>query len=124
MNFFDKLKISIKHKWLDYYELNNDWLTKYPKWQDTTGGRRPESSLILGLVAALEPRLVEFLPALLDLNNNFDEIIRVFGLNFDPRKELEKRVIQIANSQEIETPLISDDLNTEYLNKIREEIKT
>jgi hypothetical protein len=125
MHFFDKLKISVKHKWLDYCELNNDWLIKCTKWQETPDqGSRPQALLILGVVMALEPKLTEFLPALLDLNNNSDEIIRVLGLDFDPRKELEKRSIEIAASQQTETPLFSADLDSEYLNKIREEMKT
>jgi hypothetical protein len=125
MNFFDKLKVSIKQKWLDYYELNNDWLIKCPSWIDTPdGGKRPQASLVLGVITALEPRLLEFLPVLIDLSNNVDEIVRTFGLNFDPRKELEKRAIELAASQETETPFVLTDLDTEYLNKIREETKT
>jgi hypothetical protein len=125
MNFFDKLKASAKRKWLDYYGLNSDWLIKCTAWKDTPdGGKRPQATLILGVVTALEPRLIEFLPALVDLNNNLDEIIRTFGLNFDPRIELEKRSAEIAASQETETTFVLTDLDTEYLNKIREETKT
>jgi hypothetical protein len=125
MNFFDKLKISIKHKWLDYYELNRYWLVKAGSWVNTPDqGSRPDSLVIIGAVVALEPRLVEFMPAFCDLKNDAGEIVRILELNFDPRIELKRRTAELAASEQTETTFVLTDLDTEYLNKIREETKT
>jgi hypothetical protein len=125
MNFFDKLKVTIKQKWLDYYQINCDWLLKFGSWVKTPDtGTRPNSATILGAITALEPQLAEFMPAFCDLNPEAERLIEALGLNFDPRKELEKRAAEIAASQETEIIPLLANIDTEYLNKIREETKT
>jgi hypothetical protein len=93
-------------------------------------GCRPDSLIIIGVITALEPQLVEYMPALCDLQSNANEIVRTLELNFDPRKEiearkeLEKKATELASNEQTETNLVLIDLDTEYLNKIREETKT
>jgi hypothetical protein len=52
------------------------------------GGRRPASSLILGVVNALEPKLGNLMVPFFKLNADEDALVDVLGLNFDPEREL------------------------------------
>lgn len=52
------------------------------------GGQRPTSSLILGVVNALEPKLGNLMVPFFQLNADEDAIIEVLQLNFDPDIEL------------------------------------
>lgn len=92
MSFFEQIKPSIKTKWLDYYENNYEWIQilmeggEYVETPD--GGRRPQGSVIIGGVSAMEPRLAEILYHFFLVHANFDTVVDVIGLNFDPTKEL------------------------------------
>lgn len=121
----EQFKTELKDKWLDYYEANRSWLKplvrtnsnwqRYVQYEEGEiedskyQAYRPNSYFILGIVNILEPEiqgLCNFVPP-----TTPDNLIDHLGLNFDPEIELQKRP-----EKEI-TP-------TEYLNKIREEIKT
>ncbi|MDJ1184092.1 DUF5331 domain-containing protein [Roseofilum casamattae] len=102
MAFFDNFTASIRQKWLDYFQANKAWLllqmeVKSNKTPD--GGRRPASSLILGVVNALEPKLGNLMVPFFKLNADEDALVDVLGLNFDPEREL--------NPTNAETPAIS-----------------
>ncbi|WP_318722839.1 MULTISPECIES: DUF5331 domain-containing protein [unclassified Roseofilum] len=91
MAFFDNFTASIRQKWLDYFQANKAWLllqmeVKSNKTPD--GGRRPASSLILGVVNALEPKLGNLMVPFFKLNADEDALVDVLGLNFDPEREL------------------------------------
>jgi hypothetical protein len=87
MAFFTELTTALKHKWLQYFQLNRFWLarhmeTEYVETPD--GGRRPSSYLILGVVSALEPQLAELIVPFIKLNPDVNALIDVLELNFDP----------------------------------------
>ncbi|MGB2927240.1 MAG: DUF5331 domain-containing protein [Limnothrix sp.] len=94
MSFFEQIKPSIKTKWLDYYENNQEWLKllmdsgEFVATPD--GGRRPQGSVIMGTVSSLEPRLAEILYHFFLVHANFDTVVDVVGLHFDPAAELSK----------------------------------
>lgn len=92
MNFFEDLKASLRHKWLDYYRVNRVWIHRMAGWQFkiAEGGNRPNSFIILGAMNVLEPDLMQLIPAFSRLTNNSDYIVEVLGLNFDPEKALEE----------------------------------
>ena len=98
MNFFEDLKASAYHKWLDYYRLNRDWIRKIAGWQVKTsdGVYRPNSFIILTAISALEPNLLQLLPSFGKLSNNPDTIIEVLGLNFNPETVLDQMQSQNA----------------------------
>jgi hypothetical protein len=52
------------------------------------GGQRPVSSLILGVVNALEPKLGNLMVPFFRLNADEDAIVTVLELHFDPDIEL------------------------------------
>lgn len=83
------LRIALKSKWMDYYQDNRHWITRLGVWGTYQGKRRPSSSFILGALSVQEPRLMEILPLVVDLNNNPDRIVVALGLNFNPEDELE-----------------------------------
>lgn len=88
----EELTIGLKDKWLDYYELHQEWILNCACWVDgPSKGKRPNSKIILGFLGYVEPRLKNYLIPLLDLNNSGEDVIRVLELNFDPRIELENR---------------------------------
>ncbi len=128
MLLLEELKPSLKDKWLDYYQANQVWI--YPlmnEYKHYTGtpesGRRPRSEMIIGAIAALDPKLSELLNYFFIVSNNYERIIEVLGLHFDPEKELEKRELERAKINTVQLTNSSIDPEVEYLNKIREENK-
>jgi hypothetical protein len=83
-----QLRHALKVKWLIYYQQNRPWLTKIRIWGTFDGKRRPCSSFILAAVTNLEPKLIEVLPFVAQLNSDPDRIIAALGLNFNPDEEL------------------------------------
>lgn len=83
-----QLRHTLKVKWLIYYQQNRPWLTKIRIWGTFDGKRRPCSSFILAAVTNLEPKLIEVLPFVAQLNSDPDRIIAALGLNFNPDEEL------------------------------------
>ncbi|MBE9168278.1 hypothetical protein IQ238_12390 [Pleurocapsales cyanobacterium LEGE 06147] len=123
MKFFDKFKVNLKHKWLDYDRINRDWIVKLTdkngSWSKTVdGGKRPNSNLILGAITALEPRLADLLYAFCELNSEPNNLAETLGLNFDPDIEIAKQRVELAATEEAEiVPLLTDN-DFEYLNKV------
>jgi hypothetical protein len=87
----EQLRQSVKTLWLNYYEENRQWISRLGVWVNCDGQRRPSSGFILATLAALEPRLNQLLPLIVDLSNNPDRIVMALGLNFNPEEYLEKR---------------------------------
>ena len=83
-----QLRHALKVKWLIYYQQNRPWLTKIRIWGTFDGKRRPCSSFILAVVTNLEPKLIEVLPFVAQLNSDPDQIVAALGLNFNPDEEL------------------------------------
>lgn len=84
----EKLRQSLKAKWLAYYRENRHWLNRLQIWVTSKGQRRPNSSFILATLSTLEPQFNHLLPLIVDLNKDPDEIVASLGLNFDPDKEI------------------------------------
>jgi hypothetical protein len=85
----DQLRRSLKQKWLSYYQDNRSWLIRLAVWVNCDGARRPSSSFILATLAALEPKLTDLLPLVVDLTQHPDRIVMALGLNFNPEEELQ-----------------------------------
>lgn len=130
----EQFKAELKDKWLDYYEANRNWIKSlidsntnwgknlnyyYDKQELENLGYndytpcRPESLFIIGIVANLDSQLQGLFAFLL---KNPDEILSMIGLNFDPEIELKKREQQKLQNQ--------IQIDSQYLDQIREEIKT
>lgn len=84
----EKLRQSLKAKWLAYYRENRHWLNRLQIWVTAKGQRRPNSSFILATLSMLDTQFNHLLPLIVDLNKDPDEIVASLGLNFDPDKEL------------------------------------
>lgn len=85
MTFFDSLKDSLKHKWVQFFQSNRFWIDLHSETVATPdGGKRPASYLILGVISALEPQLAQLMLPFSKLNPDVDALIDVLGLNFDP----------------------------------------
>ena len=110
----EQLKAELKGKWLDYYQANRDWLNKINGY----GHRINDSWFILGIITALEPKseLKELLQYFLLVTKNCDSIIKALGLDFDPELELNKRLEKTIQQQ--------TDSDSQYLDRVRKEIKT
>lgn len=101
MGFYENFTASLKQKWLEYFQKNRAWLIlqmeiKSVKTPDN--GRRPGSSLILGVINALEPKLANLMVPFYKLNPDEDALVEVLGLNFDPDKELLSEESEAARS--------------------------
>jgi hypothetical protein len=87
MAFFDSFTDSIKQKWLNFFQVNRDWITMQMVIEfvyTPDGGKRPSSYLILGVVNALEPKLAQLMFPFVKLNPDANTLIEVLGLHFDP----------------------------------------
>ncbi|BAU62915.1 hypothetical protein STA3757_02660 [Stanieria sp. NIES-3757] len=73
--------------------------------------RRPECYFILGVVSVLEASLKGLFAFMEYSTGSSEQLIKALNLDFDPELELKKRSQQEQNT-------------SEYLNHIREEIKT
>jgi Family of unknown function (DUF5331) len=96
MAFFNSFTDSIKHKWLQFFQVNRDWITLHMQAESVytpDGGKRPSSYLILGVVNALEPKLAQLMLPFSKLNPDADTLIEVLDLHFDPDMVLGNRFI-------------------------------
>ncbi len=87
MAFFYSFTDSLKHKWLQFFQVNRDWIKLHMEVESVytpDGGKRPASYLILGVVNALEPKLAQLMLPFSRLNPDADTLIEVLDLNFDP----------------------------------------
>jgi len=87
MAFFDSFTESLKQKWLQFFQMNRDWIVLQMAIESVytpDGGKRPPSQLILGVVNALEPKLAQLMYPFAKLNPDADILIEVLDLNFDP----------------------------------------
>lgn len=95
MAFFDSFTESLKQKWLQFFQVNRDWISLHMAVESVytpDGGKRPPSYLILGVVNALEPKLAQLMYPFAKLNPDADTLIEVLDLNFDPDIALGNRV--------------------------------
>ncbi|WNN91534.1 DUF5331 domain-containing protein [Gloeocapsopsis dulcis] len=102
MAFFEDLKISLRQKWLRFFQANRSWLNLYMDAASVAtpdGGKRPASYLILGVINALEPQVAQLMLPFSKLNPDVDSLIEVLELNFDPNLVLENSPIQAATEQ-------------------------
>lgn len=87
MTFFYSFTESLRQKWLQFFQLNRDWIKLHMEVESVytpDGGRRPPSYLILGVVNALEPKLAQLMQPFSKLNPDADTLIEVLELHFDP----------------------------------------
>ena len=114
MAFFDDLTISLKQKWLQFFQVNRSWIARQMEVESVytpDGGRRPPSYFILGVVNAIEPQLAEMMLPFSKLNPDIDAVIDLLELNFDPDLVLGNRF----NPQAILEELDSDETVTDVL---------
>jgi hypothetical protein len=123
MSNFEELKAELKDKWLDFFEENQSWITKLGCWVECkqTKDKRPDSKVILSAISLLEPKIIDYLIPLVDINTDGEQVVRALGLDFRPQIELEKREEERAKIQEAEgIPLLPEtNPHTEYLNQFR-----
>jgi Family of unknown function (DUF5331) len=96
MAFFHSFTESLKQKWLQFFQVNRDWIVLHMEVESVytpDGGRRPPSYLILGVANALEPKLAQLMLPFSRLNPDADTLIEVLDLHFDPDIALGNRVI-------------------------------
>lgn len=122
MTFFDGLKDSLKHKWVQFFQSNRFWIDLHSETVATPdGGTRPASYLILGVISALEPQLAQLMLPFSKLNPDVDALIEVLGLNFDPsllqntRSSAVDRVdAQKGSQQELSSRLLEERVIVTY----------
>lgn len=87
MAFFHSFTDSLRQKWLEFFQVNRDWIKVHMEVESVytpDGGKRPPSYLILGVVNALEVKLAELMLPFAKLNPDADTLIEVLDLHFDP----------------------------------------
>lgn len=114
MSFFHSFTEALKQKWLQFFQINRDWISVHMEVESVytpDGGRRPPSYLILGVVNALEPKLAQLMLPFSRLNPDADTLISVLDLHFDPDIALGNRVLPKAyeSRYEQESAVIIDE---------------
>ncbi len=102
MAFFDSFTDSLRQKWLQFFQVNRDWINVHMEVESVytpDGGKRPPSYLILGVVNALEPKLAQLMLPFSKLNPDADTLIEVLDLHFDPDMALGNRVLPKLDMQ-------------------------
>ena len=103
MAFFHSFTDSLRQKWLEFFQVNRDWIKVHMEVESAytpDGGKRPPSYLILGVVNALEPKLAQLMLPFAKLNPDADTLIEVLDLHFDPDIALGHRVPTKVDSSE------------------------
>lgn len=98
---FEKFKLDLKEKLLDYFEENIEWMKKigldsfgdYNQIQKCEYTFHPYSNLILNILSGLEPNLKKGILLLLHLNHSSepDDLSKTLELDFDILTTLETR---------------------------------
>lgn len=91
MAFFYSFTESLKQKWLQFFQVNREWISLQMQVESVytpDGGKRPSSYLILGVANALEPKLAQLMLPFSKLNPDADTLVEVLGLHFDPNVAL------------------------------------
>lgn len=143
---FEQMQAELRKKWLDYYEINRNWikvsaLSKGHGWVEVINGKNisvycPSSGLIIGVVSTLDKRVSDFIQISIKLFGkcgDLDRIVWGLGLRFDPDVALEEREKEAEEIEEIQEakllaagdededddiePLRSDDLELDELRK-------
>jgi hypothetical protein len=112
MAFFHSFTESLKQKWLQFFQMNRDWLNMHMEVESVAtpdGGKRPPSYLILGVVNALEPKLAQLMLPFSKLNPNADTLIDVLDLHFDPDIVLGNRVLPKVDLNQWESTAIAEE---------------
>ncbi|MCX7595803.1 MAG: DUF5331 domain-containing protein [Fischerella sp.] len=102
MAFFYSFTDSLKQKWLQFFQINRDWIKLHMQVESVytpDGGKRPPSYLILGVVNALEPKLAQLMLPFSKLNPDADTLVEVLDLNFDPDIALGNNIPKTEGSQ-------------------------
>jgi Family of unknown function (DUF5331) len=103
MAFFYSFTDSLKHKWLQFFQVNRDWIMLHMQVESVytpDGGKRPPSYLILGVVNALEPKLAQLMLPFSKLNPDADTLVEVLDLHFDPDIALGNSAYPKVNSED------------------------
>ncbi|NMF65415.1 DUF5331 domain-containing protein [Brasilonema octagenarum] len=115
MAFFDSFTESLKQKWLQFFQVNRDWISLHMEVESVytpDGGSRPPSYLILGVINALEPKLAQLMLPFSKLNPDPDTLDEVLGLNLDPDLALGNRALPKLR---VEKHVEESDLSSENL---------
>jgi hypothetical protein len=111
MAFFQSFTHSIRQKWLQFFQLNRDWISLHMTVESVytpDGGKRPPSYLILGVVNALEPKLAQLMFPFARLNPDADTLIEVLDLNFDPDIAL-GHTLALSQAPDIHSNTLDED---------------
>ncbi|MBD2577655.1 DUF5331 domain-containing protein [Oscillatoria sp. FACHB-1406] len=132
---FEKFKLELRDKWLDYYEINLDWIHKLMdstnRWYKLSEGSRPDSMFVLGAVSALDENARVLLNSFLELSSDYNKLVKALGLDFDPDIELdirdkmriqEAKSIPLLGEAESKEQNSNSDPDTDYLNQIRQDM--
>jgi len=121
MAFFHSFTDSLKQKWLQFFQMNRDWIVLHMEVESVytpDGGKRPPSYLILGVANALEPKLAQLMLPFAKLNPDADTLIQVLDLHFDPDIALGNRILPKPEPEEYQdysAIIIDDNLEDETL---------
>ena len=119
MSEFEKLKATLNDKWLDYYEVNRSWLKK--ELPSNNNGYIDSSILayiILGIIAAIEPKVKEFLEPFSELNKDPQSLLRVLEVDY---LNLDQKLKERAEKRAKNPQLNSSD--TDEIERIREKLQ-
>lgn len=136
---FEEMKAELREKWLDYYEINHDWIKSAGLhqgifWHTVINGKEttiycPNSALILGVVSSLDKRIARFIQISKQLSGGCspDQLVIGLGLKFNMDAALEEREKAKEQKEDIQEAklLIANgkDYTDPLLEKLRREAR-
>ena len=83
---FEKLKVTLNDKWLDYYEVNRSWIKRIlPKNRNGYNEYLDSDTLayfVLGVITVIEPKVKECLELFSELNKEPKSLLGVLGIDY------------------------------------------
>jgi hypothetical protein len=132
---FEQMKAELKEKWLDYYEINRDWikvacLHQGWKWKEVVNGEEvtlscPDSRLMIGVISGLDKRVTDFIHVSTKLTSkcDYDSVIRGLGLVFDTETALEERQREKEQEEDTQEAKLLTASGEDYTDPLLEELR-
>ncbi len=132
---FEEMKSELREKWLDYYEINHNWikaarLSQGMAWNVMVNGNQttiycPSSALILGVVSSLDKRITSFIQISEKLSGSCtpDQLVIGLGLRFNMDAALEERQRKKEQKEDVQEAKLLTASGEDYTDPLLEELR-
>jgi len=132
---FEEMKAELREKWLDYYEINHNWiksagLSQGMAWNVIVNGNKttiycPNSALILGVISSLDQRIASFIQISKQLSGSCspDQLVIGLELRFNMDAALEERQREKEQEEDTQEAKLLTASGGDYTDPLLEELR-